>query len=192
MPAMTANTKNFGTRFVMLRELGKGANGEVHLAFDNFLQRQVAIKIIRRKAADDAETKRQTRSLWLNETRLAKLMHPFIVQVTEAGGTDDFDYPIMEHLAGGTLKQFSVPGKLLSPDRMIDILYKVCNALDYANKMGVLRRDITPEGILLGENNAIKIADFGAAYCNGAEVTQVLFVGSLKRVGPKERRTDAQ
>jgi serine/threonine protein kinase len=153
MPAMTANTKNFGTRFVMLRELGKGANGEVHLAFDNFLQRQVAIKIIRRKAADDAETKRQTRSLWL---------------------------------------QFSVPGKLLPPDRMIDILYKVCNALDYANKMGVLRRDITPEGILLGENNAIKIADFGAAYCNGAEVTQVLFVGSLKRVGPKERRTDAQ
>ena len=46
---MTANTKNFGTRFVMLRELGKGANGEVHLAFDNFLQWQVAIKSIRRK-----------------------------------------------------------------------------------------------------------------------------------------------
>lgn len=183
---MTANSENFGNRFEILRELGKGANGEVHLAFDNFLQRQVAIKIIRRKAADDAEAERQNRSLWLNETRLAgKLLHPFIVQVMEAGSTDDFDYLIMEYLAGGTLKQFTVPGKLLPPDRVIDILYKVCNALDYANKMGVLHRDIKPENILLGENNAIKISDFGAAYCNDAEVTQVLFVGSLAFMPPE-------
>jgi serine/threonine protein kinase len=46
---MTVNSENFGNRFQILQELGKGANGEVHLAFDNFLQRQVAIKIIRRK-----------------------------------------------------------------------------------------------------------------------------------------------
>lgn len=183
---MTTNSENFGNRFRILQELGKGANGEVHLAFDNFLQRQVAIKIIRRKAADDPKADRQNRSLWLNETRLAgKLLHPFIVQVMEAGSTDDFDYLIMEYLAGGTLKQFTVPGKLLPLDRVIDILYKVCNALDYANKMGVLHRDIKPENILLGENNAIKISDFGAAYCNDAEVTQVLFVGSLAFMPPE-------
>lgn len=183
---MTVNSENFGNRFEILRELGKGANGEVHLAFDNFLQRQVAIKIIRRKASDDPEVDRQNRNMWLNETRLAgKLLHPFIVQVMEAGSTDDFDYLIMEYLAGGTLKQFVVPGKLLPLDRVIDILYKVCNALDYANKMGVLHRDIKPENILLGENNAIKISDFGAAYCKDSEVTQVLFVGSLAFMPPE-------
>lgn len=183
---MTINSENFGNRFQILQELGKGANGEVHLAFDTFLQQQVAIKIIRRKASDDAEADRQNRSLWLNETRLAgKLLHPFIVQVMEAGSTDDFDYLIMEYLAGGTLKQFTAPGKLLPLDRVIDILYKVCNALDYANKMGVLHRDIKPENILLGANSAIKISDFGAAYCSDSEVTQVLFVGSLAFMPPE-------
>ncbi|NJD35757.1 MAG: cyclic nucleotide-binding domain-containing protein [Betaproteobacteria bacterium] len=191
MPLMDINSENFGNRFEILQELGKGANGEVHLAFDNFLQRQVAIKIIRRKASDDAEADRQNRNMWLNETRLAgKLLHPFIVQVMEAGSTDDFDYLIMEYLAGGTLKQFTVPGKLLPLDRVIDILYKVCNALDYANKMGVLHRDIKPENILLGENNAIKISDFGAAYCNDTEVTQVLFVGSLAFMPPELFRNE--
>lgn len=183
---MTLHSENFGNRFKILQELGQGANGEVHLAFDNFLQRQVAIKIIRRKDSDDPEAERQNRSLWLNETRLAgKLVHPFIVQVMEAGSTDDFDYLVMEYLGGGTLKQYTAPGKLLPPDRVIDILYKVCNALDYANKMGVLHRDIKPENILLGEHNAIKISDFGAAYCSDAEVTQVLFVGSLAFMPPE-------
>lgn len=183
---MTINSETFGNRVEFLRELGKGANGEVHLAFDNFLQRHVAIKIIRRKESIDLEADRQRRSMWLNETRLAgKLLHPFIVQVMEAGRTDDFDYLIMEYLAGGTLKQFTVPGRLLPLERVIDILYKVCNALDYANKLGVLHRDIKPENILVGENKAIKIADFGAAYCNDAENTQVLFVGSLAFMPPE-------
>lgn len=183
---MAVNSENFGNRFEIRQELGKGANGEVHLAFDNFLQKQVAIKIIRRKESGDAEADRQNRNMWLNETRLAgKLLHPFIVQVMEAGSTDEFDYLVMEYHAGGTLKQFTVPGKLLPLDRVIDILYKVCNALDYANKLGVLHRDIKPENILVGENNAIKISDFGAAYCNDAEFTQVLFVGSLAFMPPE-------
>lgn len=101
---MGITSENFGNRFQFLREPGKGANGKAHLAFDTFLQRRVAIKIIRRKAADDPEADRQNRDLWLNETRLAgKLVHPFIVQVMEAGSTDGFDYRVMEHLAGGTL-----------------------------------------------------------------------------------------
>ncbi len=64
---MTLHSENFGNPFQILRELGKGANGEVHLPFDNFLQRQVAIKIIRRKVSDDPEADRQNRNLWLNE-----------------------------------------------------------------------------------------------------------------------------
>jgi serine/threonine protein kinase len=53
MPTMTVNSENFGNRFNMLQELGKGANGEVHLAFDKFLQRPAAIKIIRVRNADE-------------------------------------------------------------------------------------------------------------------------------------------
>lgn len=189
---MTINSENFGNRFEILRELGRGANGEVHLAFDKFLQRQVAIKILRRKESSDAEADRQSRNMWLNETRLAgKLLHPFIVQVMEAGSADDFDYLVMECVAGGTLKQSTVPGNLLPVDRVIDILYKVCNALDYANKLGVLHRDIKPENVLVAEGNTIKISDFGAAYCDDAEFTQVLFVGSLAFMPPELFRKES-
>lgn len=53
MPLMTVNSENFGNRFEILQELGKGANGEVHLAFDNFLQQRVAIMIGRPRNADE-------------------------------------------------------------------------------------------------------------------------------------------
>lgn len=183
---MSIDTKSIGNRFEILQELGRGANGEVHLAFDNYAQRQVAIKIIRRKESEDTQSAKQYQKLWLTETRLAgKLQHPFIVQVMEAGSTRDFDYLVMEYVPGGTLKPFAAFDKLLPLDRVIDILYKVCNALDYANKLGVLHRDIKPENVMVGENNTIKVSDFGAAYCSDAEVTQVLLVGSMAFMPPE-------
>jgi serine/threonine protein kinase len=142
--------------------------------------------MVRRKGFDDPETAKQYQKLWLTETRLAgKLQHPFIVQVMEAGSTDDFDYLVMEYVAGGTLKQFTAFDKLLPLDRVIDILYKVCNALDYANKLGVLHRDIKPENVMVGEGDAVKVSDFGAAYCDDAEFTQVLLVGSMAFMPPE-------
>lgn len=149
---MSINAESIGNRFEILQELGRGANGEVHLAFDNFAQRQVAIKIYHRKEYGNPQAAKHHRNLWLNETRLAgKLRHPFIVQVMEAGSTDDFDYLVMEYVAGGTLKQFTTFDKLLPLDRVIDILYKVSNALDYANRLGVLHRDIKPENVMVGD-----------------------------------------
>ncbi|TRZ70550.1 MAG: serine/threonine protein kinase [Rhodocyclaceae bacterium] len=177
---------SIGNRFEIRQELGRGANGEVHLAFDNFAQRQVAIKIYPRKEYADPQAAKHHRNLWLNETRLAgKLKHPFIVQVMEAGSADDFDYLVMEYVAGGTLKQFTTADKLLPLDRVIDILYKVSNALAYANKLGVLHRDIKPENVMVGEDNTVKVSDFGASYNSDAEITQVLFVGSLAFMPPE-------
>lgn len=186
MNRMGINIEKIGSRFEIRQELGRGSNGVVHLAFDNYAQQQVAVKVFQRKVFSDPQTAKHYRSMWLNETRLAgKLQHPFIVQVMEAGSTDDFDYLIMEYVAGGTLKQFTEFEKLLPLDRVIDILYKVCNALDYANKLGVLHRDIKPENVMMGEDNTVKVSDFGAAYCNDAEFTQVLLVGSLAFMPPE-------
>jgi len=186
---MSTQTENFRTRFDMKTELGKGATGVVYLAYDNFLHKVVALKLTQLNLFEDDEEGARNRRMWLNETRLAgKLSHPFIVHVIEYGNSDEFDYLVMEYVSGGTLKQFTTPDKLLPLDRLIDILYKVCNALDYANKMGVLHRDIKPSNVLLGGDNSVKISDFGSAFLLNSELTQVDTVGTLPFMAPEHFR----
>ena len=186
---MDSKNDTFGHRFEMKQMLGRGASGEVHLAFDNYAQRDVAIKMNRLSLFDDPVAGNRNRKMWLNETRLAgKLMHPFIVQIFEAGSTDEFNYIVMEYMAGGSLKQFTAPDKLLPINRLIDILYKVCNALDFATKMGVLHRDIKPANVLLGADGDVKISDFGAAFSAESDLTQVDMVGTLPFVAPEHFR----
>ncbi|HQS58253.1 MAG: hypothetical protein B7Y56_04810 [Gallionellales bacterium 35-53-114] len=179
----------FRNRFAMKQELGRGATGEVHLAYDNYLQRDVALKLTRLTQFDHNDDGARNRRMWLNETRLAgKLKHPFIVQIIEAGTTEEFDYLVMEYVSGGTLKQHTTFDKLLSLDRVVDILFKVCNALDYAHKMGVLHRDIKPSNILLCADNSVKISDFGAAFLTNSDLTQVDTVGTLPFMAPEHFR----
>ena len=186
---MESKNDTFGHRFEMKQLLGRGASGEVHLAFDNYAQRDVAIKMNRLNLFDDPVAGNRNRKMWLNETRLAgKLKHPFIVQIYEAGSTDEFNYIVMEYMAGGSLKQFTAPDKLLPINRLIDILYKVCNALDFATKMGVLHRDIKPANVLLGADGDVKISDFGAAFSIESDLTQVDMVGTLPFVAPEHFR----
>ena len=186
---MANPNETFRNRFVLKQELGRGATGEVNLAYDNFLQREVALKLTYLKQFEEDSDGARNRRMWLNETRLAgKLKHPFIVQVIEAGSTDEFDYLVMEYISGGTLKQHTTFDKLLPLDRVVDILFKVCNALDYAHKMGVLHRDIKPSNILLCTDNSIKISDFGAAFLTNSDVTQVDTVGTLPFMAPEHFR----
>ena len=181
--------ESFSSRFEIKRELGRGAAGEVHLAHDTYLQRDVALKFARAGSFNNPAEGLRNRKMWLNETRLAgKLQHPFIVQIYEAGNTEEFDYMVMEFVSGGTLHQFTSFDNLLPLDRLIDVLYKICNALDYANRMGILHRDIKPANVLLGENGSVKVSDFGAAFCAESEVTQVFNVGTLAYMPPEHFR----
>jgi eukaryotic-like serine/threonine-protein kinase len=193
-PSLTAPkphdpTANFSSRFEIMKELGRGAAGEVHLAHDTYLQREVALKFARSSAFTDPEEGLRFRKMWLNETRLAgRLHHPFIIEVYEAGNTNEFDYLVMEYAAGGTLQQFTSFDNLLPLNRLIDILYKICNALDYANRMGILHRDIKPANVLLGEDGSVKVSDFGAAFCSESDTTQVFNVGTLAYMPPEHFR----
>lgn len=186
---MDSKNDTFRHRFEMKQVLGRGSSGEVHLAFDTYAQRDVAIKINRLSLFEDEIAGKRNRKMWLNETRLAgKLQHPFIVQIYEAGSTDEFNYIVMEYMAGGSLKQYTAPDKLLPINKLIDILYKVCNALDFATKMGVLHRDIKPANVLLGADGEVKISDFGAAFSAESDLTQVDMVGTLPFVAPEHFR----
>lgn len=186
---MESQNDTFRHRFEMKQLLGRGSSGEVHLAFDTYAQRDVAIKMNRLSLFEDPVSGNRNRKMWLNETRIAgKLKHPFIVEIYEAGSTDEFNYIVMEYMAGGSLKQFTPPDKLLPINKLIDILYKVCNALDFATKKGVLHRDIKPANVLLGADGEVKISDFGAAFNVESDLTQVDMVGTLPFVAPEHFR----
>jgi len=186
---MTTAQDVFRSRFEIRRQLGKGGMGEVHLAYDTFLQREVAIKLLKLELLKDPEVGDRMQKLWLNETRLAgKLRHPHIVEVFEAGTTEEFGYLVMEFVSGGTLKQYARPDTLLPTEQVIEDVYKVCNALDYANKMGLLHRDIKPVNIMITENHTVKVADFGTAYFSKSDETQVFDVGTLPFMPPEHFR----
>jgi serine/threonine protein kinase len=179
----------FRARFEISKELGKGGMGEVYLARDAFHQRDVAIKIAKLQMMEDPEIGARAKRMWLNETRLAgRLRHPCIVELYEAGVAEDFGYLVMEYVEGGTLRPHCRTGSLLPVETVIEIIYKVCNALDYANRIGLLHRDIKPANVMLGADGAVKVMDFGTAYFTESDETQVFDVGTLPYMPPEHFR----
>ncbi|HWV91219.1 MAG TPA: serine/threonine-protein kinase, partial [Burkholderiales bacterium] len=161
-------------KYDIQRALGKGATGTVYLAKDTFTGKEVALKTIEPEVFRDPEFGTVYRSQFLQEASLAgKLRHPYIVEIYEAGVAEDFGYIVMEYVAGGTLRQHTRAGKLLAVEAVIEIVYKVCNALDYANRIGLLHRDIKPANVMLTADNVVKVMDFGTAYFTDSDETQV-------------------
>jgi len=176
----------FRSRFEFKKELGKGGMGEVYLAHDAYSQRDVAIKIAKLAMLEDPDVGARVKKMWLNETRLAgKLRHPYIVEIHEAGVAEDFGYLVMEYVEGGTLRPHTRAGNLLPVETVIEIIYKVCNALEYATTLGLLHRDIKPANVMLTADNTVKVMDFGTAYFTQSDETQVFDVGTLPYMPPE-------
>lgn len=171
--------------------LGEGATSAVYLAFDSFAQREVALKRTHPEVLQDPEHGRLYRHLMLNEASLAgRLVHPHIAQIFDAVVDENDAYVVMEYVPGGTLEIFCRPDNLLPFDRVIEIVFKVTRALDYAFHQGITHRDIKPANILMVRPDAqdIKVSDFGAALFSAADTTQVAGVGSPAYMSPQQVR----
>ncbi|HYL87853.1 MAG TPA: serine/threonine-protein kinase [Burkholderiales bacterium] len=173
--------------------LGKGATGSVYLALDPFAQREVAIKVLEKLSNDPEEARRQVR-FFQNEAALAgKLRHPHIVSIFDAGiedisAGDPLRYLVMEVVDGPALTKYCEPSGLLDPMQAVEIGYKCCKALEFANTLGVVHRDIKPANILTRSALDIKVSDFGAAQLARSDVTQVSGVGSPAYMSPEQVR----
>src|SRR6476620_3428383 len=147
--------------YVIVRELGRGGMGTVFLAerADGQFEKQVAIKILSR-GADTAEILRRFRA---ERQILAKLDHPNIARLLDAGTTDDgLPYFIMDYIVGVPVTRFAVAQRLSTRQRL-EFFLKICDAVEFAHRNLVVHRDIKPSNILANAEGEPKLLDFGIA-----------------------------
>jgi len=188
--ARKAEPESIG-KYRIIRLLGKGATGSVYLADDPFSERDVAIKVMEdMPGADDEEVRRQQRFFQTEAALAGRLRHTHITSILDAGVDGDTRYLVMEYIEGTSLMPCCDPASLLPVERIIEIGFKCCKALEYANQAGVVHRDIKPGNIMLLPDFDIRIADFGAAMFDRAETTQVSGVGSPAYMSPEQIQSE--
>ena len=174
-------------KYPVVRALGCGATSHVYLAEDPFSGQQVAIKVIQRDPAANAELRRRIHSAFLNEATLTgKLNHPHIAAIHDAVNESDHSYLVMEYVAGGTLEQHCGIDALLPVERVVELVFKASLALAYAQQHGVIHCDIKPGNLLLSGPTGLKISDFGAAQYSAAEHTYLTGIGSPAYMSPEQ------
>lgn len=151
-------------RYLIEREIGKGAMGKVYLAWDSKLERRVVIKTVCFDLAMGAAEIAALKDRVYREARaIAKLMHPNIVVVYDVEDSKDLSYIVMEHIEGRDLKQALKVSRCFDSHRAIKIVSQVCSALDYAHRAGIFHCDVKPSNIMLLPDDKAKITDFGIA-----------------------------
>ncbi len=152
-----------GDRYAVERQLGAGGMGVVVLARDLRLDRLVAIKVIRPELATESATQRFVREAKL----LARLSHPNIVPVYDAGVADGLPYYAMEYVDAQTLAETLARGPL-DAAKLLALGDALLGALAAAHRQGVVHRDIKPANIFVWDERVL-LADFGAARVDTAE-----------------------
>jgi serine/threonine-protein kinase len=160
-------------RYRIIRELGRGAMGQVFLAHDPEIDRDVAIKTVQVFAALPANQREEARERLLREARAAgKLLHPGIVTLFDAGEAEEALYLAMEYVEGNTLDQYCMADTLLPVDQATEMVARIAESLDYAHGAGIVHRDIKPANLMHVGGQSVKIMDFGLAKPSEGELTQ--------------------
>ncbi|MFO1501597.1 MAG: protein kinase [Verrucomicrobiota bacterium] len=141
---------------------GRGGMGAVFKARQVSLNRMVAIKVLPSDLMSDGDTSFATR-FRQEALTMARLSHPGIVSVFEAGEAGTFLYIVMEFVDGTDMAHMIQREGKLAPELALNLLTQVCNALHYAHQQGVVHRDIKPANLLLTRDGLVKVADFGLA-----------------------------
>jgi len=154
-------------RYRVLRRLGSGGMADVWLAEDTHLQRQVALKVLHRRFAQDQEFVQRFQR---EAESAAGLQHPNIVSVFDRGQFEGTYYIAMQYVDGPTLKQLIDRG--LTPEQAVTEIRQVLEAARFAHRNGIVHRDLKPQNVIVdGEGKAV-VTDFGIARAGVSEITQ--------------------
>ena len=155
-PPQVAGERYIG-KYRVKRELGRGGMGAVFLAEQPGLGREVAIKELI-ATADPVALKR-----FLQEAQvMARTSHPNLVQVHDMELQGSINYIVLEFVRGRSLRDWMLQGPL-PPPQVFAVMHGVLQALDYAHRHAIVHRDMKPENVLISDEGAVKVADFGIA-----------------------------
>ena len=158
--AIEAGRRVFGGRYEARRSIGSGGMAEVFLAYDQLLDRDVAVKALDDQLARDPHFIERFR----REARTAaRLSHPNIVALHDYGSTDDSYFIIMEYIEGRTVGEIIADDGPLNPVRVAEIASDVAAALERAHGAGLVHRDVTSSNVMISTNGETKVTDFGIA-----------------------------
>lgn len=148
-------------RFEVAGTVGQGAMGRVYAARDPKLQRQVAIKVVR-EAGDGADAAARRDNLLAEARAMARLQHPNVVTVFEAGRTDDDVYLAMELVGGATLRRWAARDEVSDAQRLGAVV-DMARGLAAAHDIELIHRDLKPDNVVVDEGGRARITDFGLA-----------------------------
>lgn len=173
-------------RYDQFELLGSGGCGVVYRARDLMLGRDVVLKFLKPDSSDIQ------RSYFLREVRLAgSLTHQNILQVYDIGTVEGRLYYVMQFVPGRTLGDIVRDGPMPWATT-VRIVRELCDALDHAHAKGILHRDVKPENVLLGDDGAVRLFDFGLARLKDAGFGKhSMVVGTPSHMAPEQIRGDA-
>jgi len=176
-------------RYEVEKELGKGAMGSVYLGKDPKISRVVAIKTMALSQEFEADELQDVKNRFFREAETAgRLSHPNIVTIFDAGEEHDLAYIAMEFLKGGDMVQYGKADKLLPVTKVLDIIRRCAEALDYAHQFNVVHRDIKPANIMYEiKSDTLKITDFGIARITDSSKTKTgMVLGTPSYMSPEQ------
>lgn len=190
VPAATAQRdllpgQQIGTRYRIIRLLGRGGMGAVYLAYDNELERDVALKVIREDLAKDPSIlQRFKREIQLSST----VTHKNVLRVYDLGESNGLKYLTMKFVEGEDLAALFKREGQLSVERVLHIFRQICEGLGAAHNSGILHRDLKPSNIMIDGEDVIYLTDFGLARsASGSGLTQTgALMGTPDYMSPEQ------
>ncbi|MEL0261127.1 MAG: protein kinase, partial [Aquiluna sp.] len=165
---MNENERLIAGRYRIGQLVGRGGMAEVYEGYDTRLGRTVAIKLLKSDLANDENFEAKFRQ---EAQASARMAHPSIVRIYDAGEEETTDsngnlvktpFIIMELVKGKLLREVIHEGGVES-SRAVKFITGILNALEVSHRSGVVHRDIKPANVMIGENDSVKVMDFGIA-----------------------------
>lgn len=176
-----------GSRYEILEKIGEGGMSIVYKARCNKLNRNVAVKVLKKELCDNPDIVNKFKR---EATAIATLSDNNIVNVLDVGSQDDINYIVMEYVQGKTLKQVIKEFGKLNYESTVKIGIQIARALECAHKNNIIHRDVKPQNVLVTDDGVIKVTDFGIAKSSDSSTltNTTTIMGSAQYFSPEQAK----